>query len=186
MEAGDFVPADARLMQTIDFAAEEAALTGESAATVKEKTPLEQRLDSFGTRILWACLGISALLFTWGMMKGGRAWHDLLLEAVSFAVAAIPEGLPAITTITLALGMQRMAKRGAVVRKLLAVETLGAASVICTDKTGTLTQNEMTVREVHAAGKRYRVTGEGYDPRGHLQTEDGTNLAKLPSTLDYL
>jgi Ca2+-transporting ATPase len=154
--------------------------------TEKEKTPLEMRLESFGRRILWACLGISLLLFAWGVVKGGRAWHELLLEAVSFAVAAIPEGLPAITTITLALGMQRMAKKGAVVRKLLAVETLGAASIICTDKTGTLTQNEMTVRLVYASRTRYRVTGEGYDPRGHLQTLDGTTLEKLPSTLDYL
>jgi Ca2+-transporting ATPase len=151
-----------------------------------EKTPLEMRLESFGQRILWICLGISALLFAWGMIKGGRAWHELLLEAVSFAVAAIPEGLPAITTITLALGMQRMAKRGAVVRKLLAVETLGAASVICTDKTGTLTQNEMTVRRVFAAGTSYRASGEGYDPRGHLESFDGRPLDKLPPTLDYL
>ena len=241
VEAGDFVPADARLLQTIDLAAEEAALTGESTATTKdarqpladdaplaerstmlflgttvvrgkgravvvatgpktelghigelisgaggEKTPLEMRLDSFGQRILWICLGISALLFAWGMFKGGRAWHELLLEAVSFAVAAIPEGLPAITTITLALGMQRMAKRGAVVRKLLAVETLGAASIICTDKTGTLTQNEMTVRRVFAGGTSYRASGEGYDPRGYLESFDGQPLDKLPPTLDYL
>ncbi|MET0593084.1 MAG: HAD-IC family P-type ATPase, partial [Polyangiaceae bacterium] len=240
-EAGDFVPADARLLQTIDLTAEEAALTGESSASTKdarqpladdaplaerstmiflgttivrgkgrgvvvatgaktelghigelisnagdEKTPLEQKLDSFGQRILWVCLGISALLFVWGMVKGGRAWHELLLEAVSFAVAAIPEGLPAITTITLALGMQRMAKRGAVVRKLLAVETLGAASVICTDKTGTLTQNEMTVRRIFAGGTSYRASGEGYDPRGHLESFDGRPLDKLPATLDYL
>jgi P-type Ca2+ transporter type 2C len=152
----------------------------------EEKTPLEMRLDSFGQRILWICLGISALLFVWGMVKGGRAWHELLLEAVSFAVAAIPEGLPAITTITLALGMQRMAKRGAVVRKLLAVETLGAASIICTDKTGTLTQNEMTVRRVFASGVSYRASGEGYDPRGHLESFDGQPLEKNPATLDYL
>jgi P-type Ca2+ transporter type 2C len=223
LEAGDLVGADARLLETVNLAAEEASLTGESTpsskdarqpladdaplaeqATMvflgttivrgkaravvvatgiktelgkigelisrvkKEKTPLEGRLESFGRRILWACLGISVVLFTWGMIKGGRRWPELLLEAVSFAVAAIPEGLPAITTITLALGMQRMAKRGAIVRRLLAVETLGAASVICTDKTGTLTQNEMTVRHVFAGSTRYRVTGQGYDPRGQI------------------
>jgi Ca2+-transporting ATPase len=157
------------------------------ASAGDEKTPLEMRLESFGRRILWACLGISLLLFAWGIVKGGRAWHELLLEAVSFAVAAIPEGLPAITTITLALGMQRMAKKGAVVRKLLAVETLGAASIICTDKTGTLTQNEMTVRFVYASYRRYRVSGEGYDPRGHLLGENEAPLdGKLPATLDYL
>jgi P-type Ca2+ transporter type 2C len=131
-------------------------------------TPLEHKLDAFGKRVLWACLGLAALLFLRGYVKGGRTWHELLLEAVSLAVAAIPEGLPAITTITLALGMQRMARRGAIVRKLAAVETLGAATVICTDKTGTLTQNEMTVRVVFAGGVRYRVTGTGYDPRGSI------------------
>jgi Ca2+-transporting ATPase len=131
-------------------------------------TPLEHKLDAFGKRILWACLGLAALLFLRGYVKGGRTWHELLLEAVSLAVAAIPEGLPAITTITLALGMQRMARRGAIVRKLAAVETLGAATVICTDKTGTLTQNEMTVRVVYSGGVRYRVTGTGYDPRGSI------------------
>jgi Ca2+-transporting ATPase len=132
------------------------------------KTPLEEKLDSFGKRVLWACLGLAGLLFARGWLHGGRSWHELLLEAVSLAVAAIPEGLPAITTITLALGMQRMAKRGAIIRKLAAVETLGAATVICTDKTGTLTQNEMTVRVVYAGGQRYHVTGTGYDPRGSI------------------
>ena len=89
-------------------------------------TPLEERLDHFGKRILWACLALSrAPLRARASSKGDRTWHELLLEAVSLAVAAIPEGLPAITTITLALGMQRMAKRGAIVRKLAAVETLG-------------------------------------------------------------
>ncbi|HEY3822889.1 MAG TPA: cation-transporting P-type ATPase [Polyangiaceae bacterium] len=131
-------------------------------------TPLEEKLDSFGKRVLWACLVLAGILFARGYWKGGRTWHELLLEAVSLAVAAIPEGLPAITTITLALGMQRMAKRGAIVRKLAAVETLGAATVICTDKTGTLTQNEMTVRVVYAGGVRYHVTGSGYDPRGSI------------------
>src|SRR5262249_24993855 len=85
----------------------------------------------------------------------------------------IPEGLPAITTITLALGMQRMARRGAIVRKLAAVETLGAATVICSDKTGTLTQNEMTVREVYADGITYDVSGTGYDPTGQVLDPKG-------------
>lgn len=138
------------------------------------RTPLEDKLDSFGRRILWACLALSGLLFARGMFKGGRTWQDLLLEAVSLAVAAIPEGLPAITTITLALGMQRMARRGAILRKLPAVETLGAATIIGTDKTGTLTRNQMTVVEMVAGGKRYAVTGAGYDPHGEvLDAENG-------------
>src|SRR6185295_909149 len=93
--------------------------------------------------------------------------------AVSLAVAAIPEGLPAITTITLALGTQRMARRGAIVRRLPAVETLGAATVICTDKTGTLSENQMTVRAVLCGRSRIEVSGEGYDPTGALAGTDG-------------
>ena len=228
VEAGDAVPADARLLQTINLATLEAALTGESLPITKDaraeladdatigdrstmlftgtsvmrgkgralvvatgkdtelgklstlmssqeqgKTPLEEKLDHFGKRVLWACLGISALMFGWGLIRGESSWHELLLEAVSLAVAAIPEGLPAITTITLALGMQRMAKRGAIIRKLAAVETLGSATVICTDKTGTLTQNEMTVREIYAGSASYTVTGTGYDPKGEILDLDG-------------
>jgi Ca2+-transporting ATPase len=231
LEAGDAVPADARLLQTVNLLVEESSLTGESVAVTKDaraavahdaplgdrstmlfvgtsvvrgkgravvvatgprtelghlsalihrprdrKTPLEEKLESFGTRILWGCLALSGLLFARGMLHGGRSWHELLLEAVSLAVAAIPEGLPAITTITLALGMQRMAKRGAIIRKLSAVETLGSATVICTDKTGTLTQNEMTVREVFAGGTHFRVTGTGYDPKGDLLGEGGQRI----------
>jgi Ca2+-transporting ATPase len=144
-----------------------------------QKTPLEDRLERFGKQILWACLGLAAVLLGWGFLRGGRPWHELLLEAVSLAVAAIPEGLPAITTITLALGMQRMAKRGAIVRKLPAVETLGAATIIASDKTGTLTQNEMTVRALFSGLRRYVVTGEGYEP-GRLQDDAGELLVDLP------
>jgi Ca2+-transporting ATPase len=240
LQAGDAVPADARLLQTIDLAAEESSLTGESSPVQKDaraavaddapladrptmlfvgttlvrgkgravvvatgaqtelgrlstliqrardrSTPLEEKLESFGKRILWACLGLAALLFGRGLLRGDRSWHELLLEAVSLAVAAIPEGLPAITTITLALGMQRMASRGAIVRKLAAVETLGAATVICTDKTGTLTENQMTVREMYVSGARLRVTGAGYDPRGEILDEKGQSASAVPP-LDLL
>ncbi|MCS6901944.1 MAG: HAD-IC family P-type ATPase, partial [Myxococcales bacterium] len=145
------------------------------AETEEGETPLEAQLERFGQRILMGCLALSAVLFIWGMLRHHvltgvqpRSWSSLLLEAVSLAVAAIPEGLPAITTITLALGTQRMAKLGAIVRKLPAVETLGAASVICSDKTGTLTQNRMMVREIWAGGEIYQVEGEGYNPEGRL------------------
>jgi len=231
VEAGDAVPADARLLQTINLATLEAALTGESLPITKDaraeladdapigdrstmlftgtsvmrgkgralvvatgkdtelgklstlmssqeqgKTPLEEKLDHFGKRVLWACLAISAFMFAQGMIRGKASWHELLLEAVSLAVAAIPEGLPAITTITLALGMQRMAKKGAIIRKLAAVETLGSATVICSDKTGTLTQNEMTVREIYAGAASYSVTGTGYDPAGEIVDLDGKTV----------
>jgi Ca2+-transporting ATPase len=156
-----------------------------------QQTPLEERLDNFGKIILRVCLGTSAVLMAWGFARpiliGGEArpWHSILLEAVALAVAAIPEGLPAITTITLALGMQRMARRGAIVRKLPAVETLGAATIICSDKTGTLTKNEMTVRELYTYGTRYKVTGEGYAPEGAITTEDGKSLdERLPDPLE--
>jgi Ca2+-transporting ATPase len=138
----------------------------------REDTPLEQRLGRLGKIILLACLAISSLLFVVGVLQEGRSWTVLLLTAVSLAVAAIPEGLPAITTITLALGMQRMAHRGAIVRKLPAVETLGSATLICSDKTGTLTQNAMTVRGLETAQRVYRVTGEGYAPDGEVLEGD--------------
>ncbi|MGZ3448951.1 MAG: cation-translocating P-type ATPase [Polyangiales bacterium] len=233
LEAGDLIPADARLLQAAAVQVDESALTGESTPVGKdardvaapdapigerpaivflgtlmtsgnatavvvatgpatelgrigtlmagagdEQTPLEQRLDVFGKKILWACLALSAFLFVQGFLfLKSKPWHLVLLEAVSLAVAAIPEGLPAITTITLALGMGRMAERGAQVRKLPAVETLGSASVICSDKTGTLTQNEMTVREVWAGRVDYRVTGLGYDPDGAILRSDAKDHA---------
>jgi Ca2+-transporting ATPase len=154
-------------------------------AVETEATPLERHLGVFGRKILWACLAVTLLLLAWGLARGGRTFTSILLEAVSFAVAIIPEGLPAVTTMTLAIGVQRMARRGAVVRKLAAVETLGSATVICTDKTGTLTRNQMTVREVIAGGTSWSVSGSGYDLDGEIAGVEGTPrgvLARLLGT----
>jgi Ca2+-transporting ATPase len=128
-------------------------------------TPLEQKLDQLGRRLLVACLAIVALVFGLGLLRGVPPL-ELFMSAVSLAVAAIPEGLPAVVTVALALGVQRMARRAALVRRLPSVETLGCADVVCTDKTGTLTVGEMTVRRLVTATDVFQVTGEGYAPEG--------------------
>jgi Ca2+-transporting ATPase len=245
LEAGNYVPADLRLVETVNLKIEEASLTGESvpvekhAAAVLEKdiplgdrknsafmgtlitygrgkglvtgtgmstqigliaemiqsfeaeaTPLQLKLAHLGKVLGTACLGICALVFIYGVfrdtnivaaMDGGFLGYleaekkdivNLFMTAVSLAIAAVPEGLPAIVTICLALGMQRMIKRNALVRKLPAVETLGCTTVVCSDKTGTLTQNEMTVVQAWAGGKRMRISGEGYDPSGQFHLDE--------------
>jgi len=131
------------------------------------QTPLQKRLQAFGRVLLWASLVIVVILFALGALRGEPLFR-LFMTSVSLAVAAIPEGLPAVVTVALALGVQRMARRRTLVRKLAAVETLGSTSVICTDKTGTLTLNEMTVRTLVADGVEYAVVGEGYAPVGQL------------------
>jgi Ca2+-transporting ATPase len=133
----------------------------------EEETPLQKKLDAFGRVLIWATLGIVALLFLLGYLRGSEPF-ELFLGAVSLAVAAVPEGLPAVVTVALALGVSRMARRRALVRSLPAVETLGSTTVICTDKTGTLTAGEMTVRVLYAAGQAFEVTGEGYAPDGEV------------------
>ncbi|MDI1250787.1 MAG: HAD-IC family P-type ATPase, partial [Lacunisphaera sp.] len=140
------------------------------AAGADEKTPLEQRLESFGRVLVWAALGIVALLFGLGLLRGTKPL-ELFMTSVSLAVAAVPEGLPTVVTVALSLGVLRMARRRALVRKLAAVETLGSTTVICTDKTGTLTVGEMTVRALYVAGQVYEVTGEGYGPEGEIRFE---------------
>jgi P-type Ca2+ transporter type 2C len=139
-------------------------------AGAEEQTPLQRKLDSFGRILVWATLGIVALLFGLGLLRGTKPF-ELFMTSVSLAVAAVPEGLPAVVTVALAVGVLRMSRRRALVRKLPAVETLGSATVICTDKTGTLTVGEMTVRALYVAAQSYEVTGEGYGPDGEVRIE---------------
>jgi Ca2+-transporting ATPase len=236
LDAGDHVPADARLIEAFSLRVQEAALTGESSAVDKragvvldasaplgdrrnmvylgtiiaggkgravvvgtgmqtelgriaglleayepEPTPLQRKLAELGKVLAIACVVLVAIIFVLEWLRG-RPLIDTFLLAVSLAVAAVPEGLPAVVTVSLALGLQRMVKRNALIRKLPSVETLGAVTVICTDKTGTLTRNEMTVREIATAGARYRVTGSGYAPEGEFRKRmpDGTDLAVAP------
>lgn len=226
IEAGDRIPADGRIIQSIELSTQEAALTGESMPIHKitkllekpdlaigdrknmgflgtvavsgkgymivtetglqaelgkiasllqegkeEQTPLQIRLEELGHRLVWICLGIVALVFVLGFFRG-KPFIENLLISVSLAVAAIPEGLPAIVTIALSIGVRKMAKRNALVRRLPSVETLGCTTVICTDKTGTLTQNEMMVRTVWVNGSSVNVIGVGYNPDGDFKVKD--------------
>jgi len=131
-------------------------------------TPLVRRMGELGRRLTGVILALAALLFVFGTFVRGMPAGEMFMAAVGLAVAAIPEGLPAILTITLAIGVQRMARRHAVIRRLPAVETLGSVTVICSDKTGTLTQNEMTVQELVFADIAMTVEGVGYAPAGRL------------------
>ncbi|OAT81431.1 calcium-translocating P-type ATPase, SERCA-type [Desulfotomaculum copahuensis] len=221
LETGDRVPADLRLVQTVNLEVEESALTGESAPVKKhtavipgpvtpgdarnmaflgtvitrgrgrglvvatgmatemgriagliqeagtEETPLQRRLAQLGKGLVAFCLAVCALVVVIGIYRGEPA-YQMFLAGVSLAVAAIPEGLPAIVTVALAIGVQRMIRRQAIIRKLPAVETLGCATVICSDKTGTLTKNEMTVRRALIGGHEAEIGGEGYDPKGEI------------------
>ena len=222
IEAGDHIPADARLVTTFGLKTQEAALTGESdpvdkdgsavfseGATTAERanmlftgttavagkglavvtatgmntelgriagflrteehepTPLQKRLAELGRVLIVACLVLVAIIFALQLLHGERLAQTFLL-AVSLAVAAVPEGLPAVVTIALALGLQRMVKRNALIRRLASVETLGSVTVICSDKTGTLTRNEMTVTEIVTGNRRYKITGTGYTPEGEF------------------
>ena len=241
LEAGDLVPADARLLEAASLRCVESALTGESEAVDKDParievtevdlgdrvnqvfmgtavaagqglavvvatgmktelgriagllqeagvegpTPLQRNLNAFGRLLVWVSLGIVALMFVLGLARGAGLL-ELFMTSVSLAVAAVPEGLPAVVTVALALGVRRMSRRRALVRRLSAVETLGSTSVICTDKTGTLTAGKMTARELFAAGRTYQVSGEGYDPEGKITPEDGQTASTPDGALREL
>ena len=131
------------------------------------KTPLTRKLEKFSWRLLYIILGLAAFTFAVGLGQG-RTWLPMFQAAIALAVSGIPEELPSLVTITLAIGVSRMAARHAIIRNLPAVETLGSATVICSDKTGTLTENQMTVKEIYAVGKTYQVEGTGYNSTGKI------------------
>ena len=225
LETGDYVPADVRLVQSVNLKIEEAALTGESVPVEKhaeaelsgdiglgdqinsgfmstlvtygrgsgvvtetgmntiigkiaemiqeedaDDTPLQKKLAKMGKLLGTGCLVICAVVFAMGLLRG-EPILEMFMTAVSLAVAAIPEGLPAVVTIVLALGMQRMAKHNSIMKKLHAVETLGSTTVICSDKTGTLTQNQMTIVKMYVPGTEIDVQGDGYNPVGAMAIE---------------
>ncbi len=229
LEAGNYIPADIRLVEAVNLKVEEAALTGESLPVQKyavdaldgeiplgdrknttfmgtlisygrgkgvvtstgmhtqlgliatmlqsvglEETPLQKRLEELGKLLGIGALVICGLVFAVGVFRNHtnlQAIVDTFMIAVSLAIAAVPEGLPAIVTISLALGMREMVKRNALIRKLASVETLGSATVICSDKTGTLTQNEMTVTRLWVDGKFLDVSGSGYSTEGEFSLD---------------
>ncbi|MEC9481793.1 MAG: cation-transporting P-type ATPase [Halomonas sp.] len=141
-------------------------------------TPLLRQINRFGTQFTWTTLAVAVVLFTFAVLVRDYAWPEALIAVVALAVGAIPEGLPAVITITLAIGVQRMARRNAAIRRLPAVETLGATSVICSDKTGTLTRNEMTAQRLVLPGGQILVTGSGYAPEGRLETDSAGNVTE--------
>ncbi|WP_316842562.1 heavy metal translocating P-type ATPase [Propionispora hippei] len=244
LEAGDRVPADARLLQGVHFEVEEASLSGETLPVKKqynklekdqvalgdrrnmvfmgttvtrgratavvvatgmqtemgkiasligeqkeEATPLQRRLEELGKYLVYGCLAVSGLVFLAGTLRG-EPMIQMLQTGASLAVAAIPEGLSAIVLIALAMGVQRMSKRNIIVRRLSSIENLGSATVICSDKTGTLTQNQMTVREIYSPVGHWAVSGEGYDPAGKFmannQSEKPNKLLKKIATVAAL
>ncbi|MCK9356082.1 MAG: HAD-IC family P-type ATPase, partial [Dehalococcoidia bacterium] len=140
----------------------------------QEQTPLQQSIAKLSRYLVFLFLGVTGLLLVVGLLQG-LGWIDMFMLAVAAAVAAIPEGLPAVLTVVLSIGMRAMARRNAIIRKLVAVETLGSATVICSDKTGTLTMNQMTVRKLCADGRTIDVTGEGYGTKGEFLL-DGRRL----------
>ncbi len=150
-----------------------------------EETPLEKRVSLIGKVLSIICLLVAGAAVGLGIFKG-HAWLPMLLWGISLAVAAVPESLPAVVTGALAIGTTRMAKRRAIVKRLPAVETMGCTTVICTDKTGTLTKNEMTARRLYLDDRRVEITGSGYEPRGEFRSEDFDMLPRSDPVLQKM
>ncbi len=240
LRTGDRVPADARLLESVNLQLEEAALTGESVPVEKHtqalekadlpvgdrknlvyagtavtygrgkalavatgmnsefgkiakmlqevesgKTPLQQNLDKVGGMLARAALVVVAIIVALGLLRG-QPFVEMLISGIALAVAVVPEALPAVVTISLAIGVQKMVKRNALIRRLPAVETLGSTSVICSDKTGTLTKDEMTVRRLYCAGQMVSVSGAGYSPEGAFSTNGGESSQPSPALRQML
>ncbi len=232
LHTGDRVPADGRLLESVNLQAEEAALTGESVAVEKHvqplegelavgdrknvvhagtavtygrgraavvatgmqtefgriaqllstvetgRTPLQKNLDKVGSLLAKVAIGVVAVIVALGLFRG-QPFVEMLIFGIALAVAVVPEALPAVVTISLALGVQKMVKRNALIRRLPAVETLGSTSVICSDKTGTLTKDEMTARRLYVGGELLEVSGAGYAPKGDV-TRHGVKVELSP------
>lgn len=163
-------------------ATETGRISGLIASAPEIATPLTKKMGEFAGLLLWVILGLAALTFVIGVWRG-ESMAAMLVAAVALAVGAIPEGLPAAMSITLAIGVSRMAKRRAIIRHLPAVESLGSTTVICSDKTGTLTENAMTVTEVWTGGEIFSVTGQGYKPEGELQIRGKDAASPAPTFL---
>ena len=146
----------------------------------QESTPLQRQIAALSRTLAMIAGGVIVVVFVLGLVRG-QDFGALFVSAVSLAVAAIPEGLPAVVAFTLAMGTTRLARRGAIVKRLASVETLGSTSQICTDKTGTLTLNQMTAQELRMAGRRFTVSGRGYSTEGRIRTTDGS---PLPDTVE--
>lgn len=240
LETGDRVPADLRLLESVELTLDESALTGESEpvrksvgaldagtpladrtsmawtstavtggrgkgvvvatgmetvigriasdvqGTRREDTPLQRRLARLSVILGVASITAAVAIFAFGLLRGFDV-VEMLLFAVAAAVSAIPEGLPAVVSVVLAMGVQRMSHRSAIIRRLPAVETLGSTTVICSDKTGTITRNQMTVRRIWTAGGSYEVSGDGFRPEGAVRDEDGADISDdVPHILETL
>ena len=150
------------------------------------ETPLTRKISEFSNVLLYVILGLAGLTIVVGLLRG-QTFVDMFMAAVALAVGAIPEGLPAAVTITLAIGVSRMAQKRAIIRKLPAVETLGSTTVICTDKTGTLTENQMTVQEIIAGGQSHVVSGTGYNPlHGRIDSREATSASTASTSAALL
>ncbi|MEX0861412.1 HAD-IC family P-type ATPase [Nitrosopumilus sp.] len=149
--------------------------TGKISQTITEaqkiETPLTKRMSHFSKTLLFVILGLSILTFVFRVLVTQTSTTESFMEIVAFSVSVIPEGLPAAMTITLAIGVGYMAKRGSIIRKLSAIETLGSTTIICSDKTGTITENQMTVSEIYAGRKFFELSGTGFEPVGHITYE---------------